>query len=229
MGQKIKIEIFMNDTKRNEYIKIKSRSMKIPKVKKTENQRKERGKGKNIFLIQTHEYDPTIRERKYDIMGTTKNVYTVTINKTPSCTCPDYKQRHNRCKHIFFVLGQIMRVSEVREDIREYKNEELDDMFNKIPVITENLRVNAQCFQKYLCTKNQNGEIEMKNLSEDDLCPVCLGDMMDQEEITHCKYSCGSCIHKKCFEMFNSQRDVIKCLYCQKDWIKQKKEYINLV
>ncbi len=203
--------------------------MKIPKVAKLENPRKERGKAKNIFLIQTHEYDPKIKERKYDIMGTTKNVYTVMINKVSTCTCPDYKQRHKRCKHIYFVLTQIMKVSAEREDIESYNNEELDDMFNKIPMITENLRVNAQCLQKYLCKRNKKGEIEMKNVSEDDLCPVCLGDMMDEsEEKTYCRYSCGSCIHTKCFAMFNSQREIIKCLFCQKDWVSEKGEYVSL-
>lgn len=205
--------------------------MKMPKVVKEENARKERGKAKNIFLIQTHEYDQKNRERKYDIMGTTKNVYTVTINKIPKCTCPDYKQRHNRCKHIYFVLTQIMKVSREREDIESYDDNELEDMFNKIPIITENLRVNAQCLQKYLGTKNKNknGEVEMKEASEEDICPVCLGDIMDEnEETVYCKYSCGQCIHAKCFEMYNSQTKAIKCLFCQKDWTIDKKDYINL-
>ena len=203
--------------------------LKSMKVVKNENPRKERGRGKNIFLIQTYEYDQKIKERKYDIMGTTKNVYTVTVNNTPSCTCPDYKQRNKRCKHIFFVLTQIMKVGEEREDSNSYSDNELDDMFSKIPEITENLKVNAQCLEKYLCTQNQNGEVNMKNINDDDVCPVCLGDMLDQnDEITYCRYSCGSCIHTNCFAMFNSQKNIIKCLYCQKDWTLEKKEYISL-
>lgn len=208
---------------------------KVIKNEKIDNPRKERGKAKNIFLIQTHEYNKNIKERKYDIMGTTKNVYTVTINKSPSCTCPDYVQRHKRCKHIFFVLTQIMKVSAEREDIKSYSDEELDDMFNKIPMITENLKVNAQCLEKFKSiSKNKNGEVDMKNIEEEDICPICLGDLFvftqrDQEdEITYCKYSCGQCIHTKCFAMYNSQREAIKCLYCQKDWISDKKQYISL-
>jgi hypothetical protein len=200
---------------------------KKTKETKIYNPRKERGRGRNIFLIQTHEYDQKIKERKYDIMGTTKNVYTVTINKTPSCTCPDYKQRGKRCKHIYFVLTQIMKVCEEREDIKSYTDNELADMFSKIPMITENLRVNAQCLDNYLCKKNKNGEVDRKNITDEDVCPICLGDMIDQDdELTYCKYSCGSSVHSDCFKMFNSQRNDVKCLFCQKKWIEET--YVNL-
>lgn len=41
-------------------------------------------------------------EELVDIAGTTGNLYTVTISKVPSCTCPDHRQG-NQCKHIIYV------------------------------------------------------------------------------------------------------------------------------
>ena len=43
-----------------------------------------------------------IPEEAVDIAGTTGNIYTVTINKTPGCTCP-YAEKGNQCKHIVYV------------------------------------------------------------------------------------------------------------------------------
>jgi len=34
--------------------------------------------------------------------GTTGNIYSITINQVPSCTCPD-NQKGNQCKHIVYV------------------------------------------------------------------------------------------------------------------------------
>lgn len=39
---------------------------------------------------------------KVDIVGTTGNIYTITIGKAPSCSCPDAR-KGNQCKHIIYV------------------------------------------------------------------------------------------------------------------------------
>lgn len=41
-------------------------------------------------------------EETIDMAGTTGNIYRVTINHVPSCTCPDH-QKGNQCKHIVYV------------------------------------------------------------------------------------------------------------------------------
>lgn len=65
--------------------------------------RKQRGSTQPLYLIET--LDSTeMYEKSYSVMGSTGNVYTVTIKHTPECTCPDYTTRGNRCKHIFFIL-----------------------------------------------------------------------------------------------------------------------------
>jgi uncharacterized Zn finger protein len=46
------------------------------------------------------------------VLGATRNVYTVTVGRVPSCTCPD-AAKGNLCKHILFVL---MRVLKLRRD-----------------------------------------------------------------------------------------------------------------
>ena len=48
-----------------------------------------------MFIITyTRSRTKDILEEVVDITGTTGNIYTVTINKTPSCTCP-YAEKGN--------------------------------------------------------------------------------------------------------------------------------------
>lgn len=49
-----------------------------------------------------------ITEENVDIVGTTGNIYTVTVSYEPSCTCPD-AMKGNQCKHIIYVWLPILR------------------------------------------------------------------------------------------------------------------------
>lgn len=196
-----------------------------------EEERKSRGKAQRIFLILTHDYNEDEFKRSYEVMGTSGNAYTVCIETVPTCTCPDYATRHKRCKHIYFVLSRIMKVKSDQEDIAEYTDDDLYDMFANIPQITENLRVDASKVARFKSLKkNGNGEVTIRTINEEDVCPICLGDMYEcNEDIIFCKYWCGSSIHKECFDRYNAHRnEETKCLFCHKKWEKSSSEYINL-
>jgi len=193
--------------------------------------RKNRGKEQRIFLVMAHDFVENSLERNYDVMGTTGNVYTICICQFPTCTCPDFKSRNKRCKHIYFVLSRIMKVSEDREDVKNYTNEELTDMFNKIPDILNNLKVDSHLVNMYLKIKKKpNGEIEQQDITAEMICPICLENLTETNEpMVYCKYSCGIPIHELCFEMFNKKKADVKCLLCQKDWNKPTdNRYIKL-
>lgn len=193
--------------------------------------RKSRGKIQKIYLVMTHEYIANKLERSYEVMGTTGNVYNVCITTSPTCTCPDYTSRHKRCKHIYFVLSRIMKVKIEQEDIEKYDNKDLQDMFDNIPQITENLRVDSHRIARFkTLKKNGNGEVTMRVINEEDICPICLDDMYEcSDEITYCKYSCGNAIHQDCFTRYTEHRhDLAKCMYCHKPWIQEKSNYVNL-
>lgn len=72
---------------------------------KTYLDRLDRVRTQRMFLIDRERMmseDGTHQEEAFVIAGTTGNVYEVTINKTPTCTCPDYA-KGNQCKHIVYV------------------------------------------------------------------------------------------------------------------------------
>jgi len=195
--------------------------------------RKQRGQTQALYLIETI---PSTNKyiKQYDVMGSTGNVYNVSIKTTPSCSCPDYTTRHRRCKHIYFILIRVMHVSKEDEDIDSFSNDELEEMFSNIPDITQNLVVDSQIKNKYKSAINRssgnNKDNKVKGKDTDDLCPICLDDLENGDTLDYCKYSCGKYIHKQCFEMW-SKKMTAKCVFCRESWTKivKESEYINLI
>lgn len=193
--------------------------------------RKNRGKVQKLYLIDTIEpTDKYIRE--FAVMGSTGNIYTVKIKESPECTCPDYKTRYKRCKHIYFILIRIMKVSEKNEDVVKYTKVSLTRMFNKNLVVDRSVIVDQEIKEKYDNLKEKINTVitekEQKDTT-DELCPICLDDLNNGETLDHCKFSCGKSVHSDCFKMWTRVKEK-KCLYCNHSWIAvpNQQEYVNL-
>jgi hypothetical protein len=190
--------------------------------------RRQRGTTQKLFLIETI-IDDKPDERKYVVMGSTGNVYDVVIKTIPECTCPDYETRGNRCKHIYFILIKVMGVADVEQD--EYSKEEIIDMFNNIPQITNNLIVESKFKETYLKLKNTDKPKEdtVSKKGTDDLCPICLDDLENGDETDYCKFSCGKLVHKVCYGMWIKKK-AANCVFCNANWYGKKEEskYFNL-
>ena len=198
----------------------------------------------NLYLVES--IPPNLNEEKkrvYLIMGSTGNVYSVVITNKPTCTCPDFRQRKKRCKHIYFVLIRIMKVE--NPIIKKFTNDNLDEMFNIIPLITNNLIVDKSKRDKFHeitnnIKSNNSKEINSKTdnkvkqrLNDNDICPICLDNINNGKELDYCKYSCGLTLHKKCFQMWEKRNKGI-CVFCRANWYKNKKKnkpnlYVNLL
>ena len=189
--------------------------------------RKNRGKTQNLFLIEIKVNNEEYK-KEFIIMGSTGNIYNVIIKEKPTCTCPDYKTRNKRCKHIYFVLIRVMKIK--NEDCNIYSEKEIKKMFENIPKITENLIVNNKIKETYEKIKNKldnKNEIIKKDIN--DLCPICLDDLENGEELDYCKFSCGKSIHKNCYFMWcKTKQDT--CVYCRAKWSKNEINgvYINV-
>ena len=162
----------------------------------------------NIYLIESipPEEDDSYK-RKYLIMGNSGRTYKVTITNRPSCTCPDYIMRGNRCKHIYFVLIRIMNISNYTD--RQFSDEELSEMFLNIPEVAKNLMYQGE-------NTSEQKEVNQK-FEKDDICPICLDPLENGKELDYCKYSCGKTIHKKCFSMWEKSKGGI-CVFCRAKW-----------
>ncbi|QKF93927.1 zinc finger SWIM-type protein [Fadolivirus algeromassiliense] len=192
--------------------------------------RKQRGTTQNLYLIEI--LDSTeLYQRSYSVMGSTGNVYTVTIKTTPECTCPDYTTRGNRCKHIYFILMRVMKCMNVDEN--SYTNQQILDMFTNIPKITQNLTLDPSKKKIYDKLKNDNklgttSKSEVNQKDTDDLCPICLDDLTNGEELDYCKFSCGKPIHKLCYSMWTKKQPA-NCVFCKASWNNKETKYVNLL
>ena len=69
-------------------------------------------------------------ERQFIISSISGNQYTVTVNKLVNCTCPNCIYKARRCKHIEFVMQDILHEKYPRI---YYDNRALDSLFKYLP------------------------------------------------------------------------------------------------
>jgi hypothetical protein len=123
----------------------------------------------------------------------------------------------------------------VNEDKSSYSNAELKTMFLNIPTIMNNLIAENSIIDKYNKLKLDNkisqgtkdNYVVQKDV--DDLCPICLDDLTNGDELDYCKFSCGKQIHKLCYEMW-TKKNKAQCVFCKKNWYHKEisMSYINL-
>lgn len=152
------------------------------------------------------------------------NIYHITIDKQPSCTCPD-NQKGNQCKHIVYVLHNVLKAPEhlqyqlvfiasVRSPITFfitiYSNvKELREIFAQAPAVA----------LPQASDSDPEHPSNRKEISGD--CPICFMDLETEgEELVWCKAACGQNLHKGCFEQWvKSQKGKeISCVYCRAAW-----------
>ena len=105
------------------------------KAKRIQNKKTE--KNKNTFgnsCVLSYEVLPpskkNVHERQFNINSISGNKYTVTINRLVNCTCPDCQNRVRRCKHIDFIMNEILHEKYPRI---YYDNKSLHYLFKDLP------------------------------------------------------------------------------------------------
>lgn len=141
------------------------------------------------------------------LAGTTGNVYTIVVDKVPSCDCPHAK-KGNQCKHLVYCLSRILRAPADLEYQLAFTSSELKDIFaNAPPLPSETANDDAKDGNR----KPVEGE-----------CPICCSDFEpdSSETIVYCKAACGNNIHKDCFGQWAATKtgQTITCPFCRSPW-----------
>lgn len=142
------------------------------------------------------------------LAGSTGNVYTITIDKVPSCDCP-HAIKGNQCKHIIYVLARVLRVRSELEYQLAFTSSELRDIFARAPPLPSEQADNTK---KDGNRKAVEGE-----------CPICCVDFEPEEsneEVVYCKAACGNNIHKACFKQWAATKKgrEVTCPFCRTPW-----------
>ncbi|EMD38028.1 hypothetical protein CERSUDRAFT_134570 [Gelatoporia subvermispora B] len=180
-----------------------------------------------FFLVDRRRDGHELRE-EFNVLGSTGNVYTVVVDKKPSCNCPD-ALKGNHCKHILFIFLKVLQVTQ--ESGYWYQKglltSELDDIFARAPPAPNSV-ANARVREAYACATGRPSEStsaadsgQKKRIpgSEDD-CPVCYENMHGAKEntLTFCQ-ACGNGLHKECFQQWARSATKMTCVFCRAEWV----------
>jgi len=149
---------------------------------------------------------PAFPSEEIDVVGSTGNIYKVTIGQIPSCTCPDHL-KGNECKHKVYALHTVLKAPEHLQYQLAYLSSELREIFNGAPPIPTEV--------------SSSGDTDGNRKPIEGECPICYFDFdVEHNELVWCKAACGNNMHKSCFDQWAaSQRgSAVKCVYCRTPW-----------
>lgn len=177
--------------------------------------RKYRAINEKLYLLSSHNNEDCLL---YNVTGSTGNVYSVKVSSMSSCTCPDFIKRHNKCKHIYFVL---LKVLKLEDDNKQFYSEEefkeIKDKFKDFSVYDSNVKADESIINKWKLFSKKD---------VDDVCPICLDDLQNGEELDYCKAVCGKYVHKECFKLWSRSKNSV-CVFCKSKWVEID-DYVNL-
>jgi hypothetical protein len=171
------------------------------------------------------------------VLGSTGNVYTVGINRHPSCTCPDHS-KGNVCKHIIFVMLRVLGIS--RDSNLWYQSallqQELASIFANAPQRQAHAVMARSSVRRALvgasADQDAAGAVEVEEDEnarkpfEGEDCAICFETMSKSEELVWDRGSCGKSMHRACFRMWvsHSSRDggaEPLCPSCRGVWMSE--------
>jgi len=175
-------------------------------------QKLERAQTQRMVVIgRTRSGEGSDLQEDIDVVGTTGNIYTVTIGRLPSCTCPDH-QKGNECKHKVYALSTVLRAPYELQYQRAFLTGEVQEILSGAPPIPD-------------ATGDAEEDNDGKRKPIEGECPICYMDYdPGNNELVWCKAACGNNMHKQCFEQWAaSQRgQEVRCVYCRTPWQMDK-------
>ncbi|KAJ7067074.1 hypothetical protein C8F01DRAFT_1120168, partial [Mycena amicta] len=180
--------------------------------------RVDRVMAQRFFMVDRERVGDELKE-EFKVLGSTGNIYTVTIQHVPSCDCPDAR-KGNHCKHI--VLLQVPQSSGNWYQ-KALLTSELQEIFTNAPMAPNavaNPRVRAAYAEKVgKPLASQRSAFP----GEEDDCPICYDAMHEvaEKKLVFCE-TCGNAVHSECFGQWQntsrSQGKPLTCIYCRASW-----------
>ena len=181
------------------------------------------------------------------VMGSTGNLYTVTISQLVQCTCPDCA-RGNICKHILFVMLKVIglppnspliyQAALITEELQEIANLLTQRMaqVGRAASNSHSFMADERVQKAYNELKSPNSKQADKKEEEEEEdeasgvkrqsaegedCPICF-DPLANEKLVYCKAVCGANFHATCINTWKQQqqhRGTFTCPNCRSEWM----------
>ncbi|KAH8928755.1 hypothetical protein BT69DRAFT_1212462 [Atractiella rhizophila] len=186
--------------------------------------RVERVYSQRFFMVDRHRNGDDLKE-EFKVLGSTGNVYTVTITHVPTCTCPD-AQKGNHCKHILFVFLKVLGVK-ASSNLYYQKallTSELVDIFaNAKPnptALANSTIMDAYTAAKAGASTSTGVQKRLPGAGEgEEDCPICYEEMKSNDStLVFCETGCGKPLHKECFGQWSTCGGKPTCPSCRATW-----------
>ncbi|KAJ6611934.1 hypothetical protein B0H10DRAFT_1808509 [Mycena sp. CBHHK59/15] len=191
--------------------------------------RVERVMTQRFFMVDRKRVPGELKE-EFQVLGSTGNVYTVTIQHKPSCDCPDAR-KGNHCKHILFIYLKVLQVTYASGlwYQKALLTSELVKIFEEAPLAPNALahprirEAYARATGKLTGPSTPEASPKKRIPGEDDDCPICYDKMHGVAEgsLTFCQ-ECGNAVHGECFSQWRQTSaktgSKLTCIYCRAEW-----------
>ncbi|KAF8236732.1 hypothetical protein L208DRAFT_1390229 [Tricholoma matsutake] len=206
--------------------------------------RVERVMTQRFFMIDRQRTPGELRE-EFSVLGSTGNVYTVIIDRRPSCNCPD-ATKGNHCKHIVRTLDHYVYVATIDMQLfiflkvlqvtqastywyqKALLTSELETIFSEAPLAPNSVahprirEAHARATGKTTTAAASTTNRRMPG--PDDDCPICYESMhgVNEKSLVFCE-DCGNALHRECFQQWQAStvRDgkPLTCVWCRARWV----------
>lgn len=167
--------------------------------------------------------------KRFTVLGSTGNVYTVLVDALVSCDCPD-AEKGNLCKHQLFVMLRVLRVPASSELLyqKALLASEREELFSSARRPERRSVVNDAVRKAFVKATSSSHKKEKKQEkkeehrgSKDDDCPICF-EILGNEKLQTCKL-CSNAVHEDCFRRWaKSQGSDVTCPFCRAKWVEPK-------
>ncbi|KAF9460642.1 hypothetical protein BDZ94DRAFT_1311296 [Collybia nuda] len=184
------------------------------------------------FCMLNRRKEPEELKEVFSVLGSTGNVYTVTIDHKPSCDCPD-ALKGNHCKHILFIFlkGPILQVSQASGSWyqKALLTSELETIFAEAPLAPNATahplvqEAHARAIGK-ASSAIQGASTKKRIPGPGDDCPICYEGMheVNENSLAFCE-DCGNALHKECFQQWKTSTarggKPLTCVWCRAIWV----------
>jgi len=166
--------------------------------------RKERGLSERIYLLDA-KYDRS--QWNLSVKGSSKSIYKIILSSTViKCKCMDFAIRKKVCKHLYFILGRIL------------KNSQITNSINSVTDIIENYSNISDMLKEVLHNHvHATGSKDLEKIEYDtnDMCCICF-EPFGNETVDQCTMTCKNTFHSECINLWLSKSD--NCPLCRSSW-----------
>ena len=205
-------------------------------------ERLQRARTQRLYLVKQSDIPETVEDPssggagsskvEFTVLGSTGNVYTVTLAHVPSCNCPDHQKRQDLCKHILFTTLKVigLDISDPLSYQKAYLSSELEVLFEKLRTrrvggaVLANAKVRAAVTGTSIPEddddKNGNNN-KRRSLEDGDAdCPICFDALtgLPDHQLTYCRGTCGANFHADCIRRWLAASSHQGCPNCRQPW-----------